>query len=126
MECMQRMISSTLMLEDSHLVLSLFFAGVRLAKTPGADRFGRQTTVRWTGRARLFAQGEVFKHELTGKMLGTGQNRSFKRGVRLTRVFVRRGSTVITYENNPTEFLYSYFVSRPKAFLLLNESGYFL
>ena len=27
-------------------------------------------------------------------MFGTGQNRSFKRGVRLTRVFVRRGSTV--------------------------------
>ncbi len=27
-------------------------------------------------------------------MFGTGQNRSFMRGVRLTRVFVRRGSTV--------------------------------
>ena len=48
----------------------------------------------WTGRTRLFAQGEVFKHELTEKMFGTGQNRSVKRGVRLSRVFVRRGSTV--------------------------------
>ncbi len=36
----------------------------------------------------------VFKHDLTGKMFGTGQNCSFKWGVRLSRVFVRRGSTV--------------------------------
>ena len=42
----------------------------------------------------MFAQGEVFKHESTGKMYGTGQNRSFKWGVRLIGVFVRRGSTV--------------------------------
>ncbi len=27
-------------------------------------------------------------------MFGTGQNRSFRRGVRLSRAFVRRGSTV--------------------------------
>ena len=30
-------------------------------------------------------------------MFGTGQNCSFKRGVRLTRVFVRRGSTVLNF-----------------------------
>ncbi len=63
-------------------------------KTPRTDRFGGQRAVRWTGRERLFAQGEVFKHELTEFLFGTGQNRSFKWGVRLTRVFVRRGSTV--------------------------------
>ena len=42
----------------------------------------------------MFVQGGVFKQDLTGKLFGTGQNCSFKRGVRLTRVFVRRGSTV--------------------------------
>ncbi len=35
-----------------------------------------------------------FKEDLTEKMFGTGQNRSFKRGVRLSRVFARQGSTV--------------------------------
>ena len=39
-------------------------------------------------------EGEVTCIQLTEKMFGTGQNRSFKRGVRLSRVFVRRGSTV--------------------------------
>ncbi len=63
-------------------------------KTSLTDTFGGQTAVRSTGRARLLAQGGVFKHDLTGKLFGTGQNRSFKRGVRLTRVFVRQGSTV--------------------------------
>ncbi len=52
--------------------------------------------VRSTGRARLFVQREVFKQALMGNMFGTSQNRSFKRGVRLSRVFVRRGSTVYT------------------------------
>ncbi len=47
--------------------------------------------------ARLFVKRGVFKQVLTVKMIGTGQNRSFKRGVRLTRVFVRRGSTVYIY-----------------------------
>ena len=42
----------------------------------------------------LFAQGGVFKQDLTEKIFGTDQNCSLKRGVRLTRVFVRRGSTV--------------------------------
>ncbi len=65
-----------------------------LPKTRGADTFGTDCGVRSTGKGRLFAQGEVFKHDLTGKMNGTGQNRSLKRGVRPARVFVRRGSTV--------------------------------
>ena len=64
-------------------------------KTSPTDTFGGQTAVRWTGRARLSVQRGVFKHDLEGKLFGTGQNRSFKRGVRLTRVFVRRGSTVL-------------------------------
>ncbi len=73
-----------------------------LTKTPRTDGFGGQRTVRWTGRARLFAQGEVFKHECTGKLFGTGQSCSFKRGVRPTRVFVRRGSTVyISFNSRP-------------------------
>ena len=62
--------------------------------------FGTDGGVRWTGKARLFVQGEVFKHDLTGKMFGTGQNRSFKGGVRPSRVFVRRGSTVHGYFNS--------------------------
>ena len=63
-------------------------------KTSHTDTFGGHTAVRSTGRARLFVQRGDFKQVLTGKMFGTGQNRSFKRGVRLSRVFVRRGSTV--------------------------------
>ncbi len=62
-------------------------------KTSLTDSFGGQTAVRWAGRARLFAQRGVFIQCLIGKVFGTGQNRSFKRGVRLTSVFVRRGST---------------------------------
>ncbi len=42
----------------------------------------------------MSVQGGVFKQDLTGKMFGTGQNRLFKWGVRLTRVFGRQGSTV--------------------------------
>ena len=66
-------------------------------KTSQADTFRGQTAVCSTGRARLFAQGGVFKQDLTGKMFGTGQNCSFKWGVRLSRVFVRRGSTVADF-----------------------------
>ncbi len=63
-------------------------------KTSHTDTFGGQTAVRLTGRARLCTQKGVFKQDLTGKMFGTGQNHSFKWGVRLSRVFIRRGSTV--------------------------------
>ncbi len=63
-------------------------------KTSHTDTFGGEKAVRWAGRARLFVQGGVFKQDLTEEMNGTGENCSFKRGVRLTRVFVRRGSTV--------------------------------
>ncbi len=63
-------------------------------KTSLTDTLGGQTAVRWAGRAGLFVKGGVFKHDLIEKMLGTGQNRSFNRGVRPARVFVRRGSTV--------------------------------
>ena len=35
----------------------------------------------------------IIEH-VEGTVFGTGLNRSFKRGVRLSRVFVRRGSTV--------------------------------
>ena len=77
------------------LIPSLSCFGLELkVKTSLTDTFGGQTAVRWAGRARLFAQGGVFKQDLTGKMFGTSQNCSFKRGVRLSRVFVRRGSTV--------------------------------
>ncbi len=72
-------------------------------KTSHTDTFGGQMTVRWAGRARLLAQGGVFKHDLTGKLFGTGQNRSFKRGVRPTRVFVKRGSTVVDLGNQPPD-----------------------
>ena len=59
------------------------------------------TNVRSLNReARLFVIRGVFKHVLTGKMNGTGQNRSLKRGVRLSRVFVRRGSTVDSFRRN--------------------------
>ncbi len=63
-------------------------------KTSHTDSFGGQTVVRSTGRTRLSVQRGVFKQDLIGKMFGTGQNRSLKRGVRLSRVFGRRGSTV--------------------------------
>ena len=63
-------------------------------KTSHTNTFGGQNAVCSTGRARLFVQTGVFKEDLTEKMLGTGENCSFKWGVRLTRVFVRRGSTV--------------------------------
>ncbi len=52
------------------------------------------------GRAGLFIQGGVIKHDLAGKMLGTGQNCSFKRGFCPIRVFVKRGSTVIGIQND--------------------------
>ena len=65
-------------------------------KTSLTDTFGGQTAVRSTGRARLFVKGGVFIQHLIGKLFGTDQNCSFKRGVRLTRVFVRRGSTVLS------------------------------
>ncbi len=38
---------------------------------------------------------EVFKHDITGKMFGTGKNCSFKWGVRLSTVFVGWGSTAL-------------------------------
>ncbi len=63
-------------------------------RTPGYGRSGTETGVRSTGNAGSSVQNGVFKHDCTGKMTGTDQNRSFKWGVRLTRVFVRRGSTV--------------------------------
>ncbi len=66
-----------------------------LRKTSLPNTFGGQTAVRSTGSVRLFVQSGVFKHDLTEKVFGTAQNCSFKRGVRLIRVFVRRGSTVI-------------------------------
>ncbi len=77
------------------------FSDIIQVKTSHTDTFGGQTAVRSTGRARLSAQGGVFKQDLTGKLLGTGQNCSFKRGVRLVRVFVRRGSTVFELSNFP-------------------------
>ena len=64
-------------------------------KTSHANTFGGQTAVRSTGRLRLSVKRGVFKHDLEGKLFGTGQSCSFKWGVRLTRVFVRRGSTVL-------------------------------
>ncbi len=67
-----------------------------MVKASLADTFGGQRIVRWAGSAGLFAQRGVFVLNLTGKMFGTDQNRSLKRGVRLSRVFVRRGSTVVT------------------------------
>ncbi len=63
-------------------------------KTSLTDTFGGQMVVRSAGRAGLFVQRGVFILNKAGKMVGTGQNRSLKRGVRLSRVFVRRGSTV--------------------------------
>ncbi len=54
----------------------------------------------------VFVGGGVFKHDCTGKMFGTGQNRSVKWGVRLARVFVRRGSTVFGNLWGPRIFLY--------------------
>ncbi len=78
------------------LELKLKFETLKV-KTSLTDTFGGQTAVRSTGRAGLFVQGGVFKHHLTGKLFGTSQNCSFKRGVRLTKVFVRRGSTVHVY-----------------------------
>ncbi len=58
----------------------------------------------WGTNGRSFGrEGEVvrskrgFKQHLIGKLFGTGQNCSFKRGVRPTRVFVRRGSTVLIH-----------------------------
>ena len=48
--------------------------------------FGRESGVVRSKRGFLL--------NLIGKMFGTGQIRSLKRGVRLTRVFARRGSTV--------------------------------
>ena len=68
---------------------------VKCLKTSLTDAFGGQTGVRSAGRAGLFVQRGVFILNLTGKMFGTGQKRSFKRGVRLGRVFVRWGSTAI-------------------------------
>ena len=77
--------------------LELKFDNTLKVKTSLTDTLGGQTAVRLAGRARLFVPGGVFKQLLTGKLFGTGQNCSFKRGVRPTRVFVRRGSTVSTY-----------------------------
>ncbi len=75
---------------------SKHYSRTSLQRTPT----GPGPSVRWggvrsfTGDPSEFVVGEVFTHKLTGKMFGTGQNRSFKWGVRLTRVFVRRGPTV--------------------------------
>ncbi len=77
------------------------FAELWCLKTSGTDTFGTGCAVRLTGNARLFAQRGVIKHGYEEKLLGTGQNRSFKRGVRPTRVFVRRGSTVYVLSLSP-------------------------
>ncbi len=71
--------------------------GILKVKTSHTDTLGGQTAVRSTGRARLFTQRGVFKQDSTVKMFGTGQNRSFRWGVRPSRVFVRRGSTVLVF-----------------------------
>ncbi len=63
-------------------------------RTSGYGHHGVADGVRSAGGAGLAAQAGVFKHHYTAKTFGTGQNRPFKWGVRLTRVFVRRGSTV--------------------------------
>ncbi len=64
-------------------------------ETSLTDTLGGQKIVRSAGRARLFVQGGVFILNYTEKMYGTDQNRPFERGVRLSRVFARQGSTVL-------------------------------
>ncbi len=63
------------------------FSHLRTVITSLADIFGGQSAVRWAGGARLFVKRGVFKQDLTGKQFGTDLDRSFQRGVRLTRVF---------------------------------------
>ncbi len=91
---------------------------------------GGQMVVHSSRRAGLFAQREILN--LTGKMFLTGQNRSLKRADRLSRVFVRRVSTVFRTEfqtlfgvpmSPPTQFLSCKYQIGIKFIFLLHLFG---
>ncbi len=85
-KCMVCICTSTEMLNLLHLDKNIVWSMIYIYHITG---FGREA-----GDVR---SRRVFKHDLTGKLYGTGQNRSFKWGLRLSRVFVGRGSTVHVY-----------------------------